>query len=98
MSYKNGLMAFLGGAAVGAIVGVLFAPDKGEVTRRKIGKAVDEGKEKIVDAIEEGRDMMMDVYHKGREHLADVIHKEREMIGREMDSVCKVAKDIKKHV
>lgn len=102
MSYKNGVMAFLGGAVVGAIVGVLFAPEKGEVTRRKIGKAVVEGKDKLVDAIEDGRDMMMDVYHKGRERLADAIHEEREMIGREigrdMDTVCKVAKDIKKHV
>lgn len=93
--YRNGLMAFLGGAAVGAIVGILFAPDKGDVTRRKIGKAVREGTEKIGDAIEEGKDRMMDVYHKGRERLADVIHEERDMIEREVDSVCKA---VKKHV
>mgnify|MGYP003309974053 FL=1 len=36
MKGLNFLAAFLGGAAIGAALGILFAPEKGEETRRKI--------------------------------------------------------------
>ncbi|MGH2664206.1 YtxH domain-containing protein [Flavobacterium sp.] len=42
MKASNVLLGVLGGVAVGAALGVLFAPDKGSNTRKKI---VDKGKD-----------------------------------------------------
>lgn len=39
MSNSKTLLGFLAGAAVGSILGILFAPDKGTETRRKIGES-----------------------------------------------------------
>lgn len=47
MSKGNVLLGVLAGAAIGALVGVLYAPEKGSETRRKIAKKKDE----LIDGI-----------------------------------------------
>jgi len=44
------LLAFLAGAAVGGIAALLLAPEKGEVTRKKIRKMFEELQERGEDA------------------------------------------------
>lgn len=54
MSKKsNTLLAFLTGAATGAILGLLYAPDKGENTRDKLSYQLDKYKKKLDQLLEE---------------------------------------------
>ena len=59
------LLGFLGGAAVGAALGVLFAPAKGTVTRRRISKTTRDFKnsvtEKLEDLVESAEDLIDEI-------------------------------------
>ncbi len=49
---SNTVFALLTGLAAGAILGVLFAPEKGEETRSNIRKSAEDGLDKIRGALE----------------------------------------------
>ena len=60
MSRKFGLAKFVGGVALGAGLGILFAPDKGENTRKVLKKKVDELVNKIKEVdLEEVKDELL---------------------------------------
>lgn len=60
MSKKgNSLLAFLAGASVGALLGVLYAPEKGSVTREKLSFQLDKYKkilEEFINDLVAGKD------------------------------------------
>lgn len=56
MSYKKTMIAFAAGAAVGAMAGILFAPQKGSKTRKQIADKSGE----ITDSVKSSFNNMID--------------------------------------
>jgi gas vesicle protein len=65
------VLGVLAGAAIGALMGVLFAPHKGTVTRKKIsrtsGAYVDDAKEKIGELL----DTISEKFEKVKEEVSE---------------------------
>ena len=61
---------FLTGAALGAAIALLYAPQSGEETRRYIGLRAREGKEALSELGEDWVEKSRELFDKGR-HAAD---------------------------
>lgn len=53
MSRSNRFISILTGTAIGAALGILFAPDKGSVTRQKISQKTNETGNKIANSTQQ---------------------------------------------
>ena len=62
----EGLVWFLAGAAVGAGVALLYAPQSGDRTRRLIGRKLADGREALADQGSELLDKSRELFEKGR--------------------------------
>lgn len=52
----NSFWPFIGGMAIGALLGILFAPAKGEETREKVADAARDLRERVKQKAEDLRD------------------------------------------
>lgn len=70
-NYSSNAIWFVSGAALGAAVALLIAPDTGERTRRRLVKQAKRGHKTV---LESGRDVYergRDLYERGREIAED---------------------------
>ena len=67
MSSSKILVGFLAGAAVGALAGILFAPDKGSNTRKKIATKTGDITDSVKNSFSDFIDTVKDTYAGAKE-------------------------------
>ena len=80
------LLAFLAGAAVGAVVALVLAPATGEETREYLGQRAREGRERAAEAARQGRELL----NRQRENVTTAFDRARQQFqagpGEEQDA------------
>ncbi|MBL0068895.1 MAG: YtxH domain-containing protein [Chitinophagaceae bacterium] len=69
------LVGFLAGAAVGALAGILFAPDKGSNTRKKIADKSGDIKDSVKNSYNDFVDGVKQTYAGAKEEAEDFANK-----------------------
>jgi gas vesicle protein len=85
MAQDNGtnLVWFTAGAAIGATIALLYAPQTGRETRRFLGKKTRKGREALVDASGDLAEKGKELFEKGRrmaDEAADLFERGRRII------------------
>jgi gas vesicle protein len=71
MSSGKVLLSLLAGVAAGALLGIIFAPEKGSVTRKKMSKKAEEYGEGLKDKFNEFVDDITEKFEEVKEEVSD---------------------------
>jgi len=82
------LLWFAGGAALGAVVALLIAPEPGESTRRKLADQAERGRKSLLGSGQDLFNRGRDLYERGREivdEAAEVFERSRKIAEKTID-------------
>ncbi|NDV47000.1 YtxH domain-containing protein [Paludibacter sp. 221] len=77
-SFGKVVLGFLGGAAVGAALGVLLAPAKGTVTRRRIVKTTRDIRNNVTDKLEDLVESAEEIIDEIKDTASEFVHGKEE--------------------
>lgn len=89
MKTSKTIIGILGGVAVGAALGILFAPDKGSKTRKKIADRGNKAKEDLKDNFDHFLDTISEKYN-------TLVHKGEDLIEEGKDEVKNIKNQVSK--
>jgi len=69
------IIGLLSGAAIGAAIGLLYAPEKGSATREKLGQRAHDIKEDLDERFEDLKDYVNDAVGEMKEKVSEVKEK-----------------------
>jgi len=85
---SNAIAAVIAGAAIGAAIGILFAPDKGSKTRAKLKEGLDDTSNNLKDSLSASSEVLREKFKGATQNLdgtlddllSNVSHKTEEVI------------------
>jgi len=86
---SNSFISFIAGAAAGAVAGILFAPDKGTETRKKIQTKAEEANSNIRGGID---DSVADL----KKYIADFVGEVKDRVDNLESQMAQQAKEAEK--
>lgn len=81
--YGSKALWFVAGIAIGATIALLYAPDSGEVTRKKIARRTQEGRDALAESGKDMLDRGKEMYERGRklaDDAADMFERGRKIV------------------
>lgn len=92
MNTGKTLLSVLAGIAVGAALGILFAPDKGVNTRKKISKKRDEYTDELEEKFDEFMDTITEKFEDVKDKASSIAQKAKMKV-EEMAEKAKIKSD-----
>ncbi|NVN94067.1 MAG: YtxH domain-containing protein [Bacteroidetes bacterium] len=74
MSTGKVVLGLLAGIATGAVLGILFAPEKGSVTRKKIAKKGEDYVDDLKEKFDDFKDGISEKFEKVKEDVSEFAH------------------------
>ncbi|MGV8947315.1 MAG: YtxH domain-containing protein [Lutibacter sp.] len=91
MKSNSVLLGLITGLAVGATLGVLLAPDKGEKTRKKIVSKTKDAKNNLKESFDDFIDSLSKKYSTLKEDGEEMLDKEKENLKKKVIKTAKKA-------